>query len=225
MVDPRSQAAAPRACRPDPVRRPGSANDPGMEVQVVRHHGRADDAERDVKHLRIGHDIGRGRKARDHRAPVGVGHRDLHEETGRDYRQKCDDEGLDPPKSLVLQPEDQEHVGRGDEDADLERDAEQKVQADGRADHLREVGGDDRRFGKQPERHRHPARKGIPASLRQVAARGDGEPRAERLQKDRHDVRQQRNEEQRVAEGRPRRARWPSSRGPCSRPRRGSPAR
>ena len=44
---------------------------------------------------------------------------------------------------------------------------------------------------------------GVAAGLRQIAARGDGEPRAERLQHDRHDVGEQRDDQQRVAEFRP----------------------
>ena len=44
------------------------------------------------------------------------------------------------------------------------------------------------------------ARKGVAAGLRQVAAGGDGEPRAQRLQHDRHDVGDQRDDQQRVAE-------------------------
>ena len=74
-------------------------------------------------------------------------------------------------------------------------------QPDARGALLGEVGGDDRAFGEDPERNRYPFRIGITARLREVAARGDGEPGAERLQKDRHDVRQQRDEEKRVTEG------------------------
>ena len=46
------------------------------------------------------------------------------------------------------------------------------------------------------------ARKGIAAGLREVAVGRDREPRAERLQDDRHQARDERGEEQRVAEAR-----------------------
>ena len=56
-----------------------------------------------------------------------------------------------------LQIEDQEHVERGEEHADLERNAEEQVEADGRADDLGEVRGDDGELGEQPQRDRRPA--------------------------------------------------------------------
>ena len=52
----------------------------------------------------------------------------------------------------------------------------------------------------QPQRIGRPARIGVAAGLRQVAAGGDGEARAQRLQHDRHDVGDERDDEQRVAE-------------------------
>ena len=62
---------------------------------------------------------------------------------------------------------------RGDDDADLERDAEQEVEADRRADHLGEVGGDDRDLGEEPEPIGDRPRKGVAAGLGEVAAGGD----------------------------------------------------
>ena len=51
-----------------------------------------------------------------------------------------------------------------------------------------------------PQRIGGPARIGVAAGLRQVAARGDGEARAQRLQHDRHDVGDEGDDQQRVAE-------------------------
>ena len=45
-------------------------HDAGMQIEIVRHHGRAEDAEREVEHLRIGDDLGRRREALDDRRPV-----------------------------------------------------------------------------------------------------------------------------------------------------------
>ena len=47
---------------------------------------------------------------------------------------------------------------------------------------------------------RHRLREGVAAGLGEIAAGGDGEPGAERLQHDRHDVGDQRDDQQRVAE-------------------------
>ena len=53
---------------------------------------------------------------------------------------------------------------------------------------------------RQPQRPCHPARKGIAAGLREIAPGADAEPYAQRLQDDRHQIGQQRDGEQRVAE-------------------------
>ena len=62
-----------------------------------------------------------------------------------------DDEGLDPAEAEVLQIEDEEHVERGDEHAELERNAEQQIEPDRGADHLGEVGGADGDLGQHPQ--------------------------------------------------------------------------
>ena len=88
------------------------------------HHGRPDDAEREVEHVRIGHELRRRRETPNDRAPIRVRHGDLREKTDRDHADQRHDHDLDPAKTLVLQVEDQEDVERRDEDAELERDAE-----------------------------------------------------------------------------------------------------
>ncbi len=77
--------------------------------------------------------------------------------------------------------------------------AEQEVDADGGADHLGDIGRDDRDLAKS---HRTQAT-GPGKASRQAwrgPARTDGKASALRLQDDRHDVRQQRDHQQRVAE-------------------------
>ena len=113
-----------------------------------------------------------------------------------------DDEGLDPAEALVLQIEHEEDVERGDDDAVFEGDAEEEVEADRGADHLGEVGRDDGELGEHPEGEGDRPRIGVAAGLGEVAAGGDGEPRAKRLQDDRHEAGDERGEEQRVAEAR-----------------------
>ena len=36
---------------------PAGLHDRGMQVEIMRHHGRAEDADGDVEHLGIGHDL------------------------------------------------------------------------------------------------------------------------------------------------------------------------
>ena len=155
---------------------------------------------REIEHVGIAHDLGRRREAADHRAPFGIGHRDLDAEADRDDAQQRDDESLDPAEAEILHPQDQEHVERSDQHADFERNAEQQIEPDRRADHLGKVGGADRDLRQHPERPRHRAGKRVAAGLRQIAAGADAEPRAQGLQQDRHQIGKQRNGQQRVAE-------------------------
>ena len=152
-------------------------DDARVQIEIVRHHRRTDDPEPQIEHVRVGEEIGGRRKAADHLAPVGVGHRDLHEEARRDNAHHGDDEGFDPAEALGLQPQDQEHIERGDEDADLERNAEDQIEADRRADHLGEVRRADRQLRQRPQRPAQPARERVAAGLRQILARCDGEAR------------------------------------------------
>lgn len=110
--------------------------DARMQVEVMRHDRRADDAKREVEHRRVVEDLAAWGKACDDFAPDRVGLSDEHDETGGDQRHQGNDQRLDPAEPLVLQPQDQEHVSGCDEDADLEWDAEEEVEADGSADHL-----------------------------------------------------------------------------------------
>ena len=61
-------------------------------------------------------------------------------------------ERLDPAEAFVLQPEDQEHIERRDDDADFQRNSEQQVEADGGADHFGQIGGADHDLGEEPQR-------------------------------------------------------------------------
>ena len=178
-------------------------DDGGMQIQVVRHHRGPKDAQRQIEHRRVGHDFSRRRKTPDHRPPFRVRHGDLNAKAHGNDPQQHDDERLEPAEAFGLQPQDQEYVQRRDDDADFQRNAEQQVQADGGADHFGNVGGDDGKLCQEPKRDADPARIGIAAGLRQITPRSDGKPGAKRLQYDGHDVGHQRDEQQRIAKGRP----------------------
>ncbi len=166
----------------------------------MRHDRGAEDAHRKVEHLRITHDLHRRRKAEDDLTPVGIGHRHLHAKAYGDYQERADDERLDPAEAQVLQIENEKNVERRDEHADLEWNAEQQIEADGRADHLGEIGGADGYLRHHPQYVADGSRKAVSTCLGKIAARGEAEARAQRLQQDRHEVRHQRDAQQRVAE-------------------------
>ena len=171
-----------------------------MEVEVVRHHGGAKDAERQIEHLRVGHDFARRRETPDDVAPVGVGQCDLHDEAGCDHREESDNQRFDPAETEFLQVEDEEDVERRNEHADLERDTEDQVEADGGADDLGDVGGDDGDFSQSPQHVGHRFGECITACLCQITSGGYRQSRAKRLQDDCENVRDQRHHEQGVTE-------------------------
>ena len=100
-------------------------HDRGVEVEIVRHDGRAENAEREIEHVRIGDDLRARHEAAEHARKFRPRENELRHEAEGDDRKQRDDERLDPAKALVLQIEDEEHVERGDDDAVFERDAEQ----------------------------------------------------------------------------------------------------
>ena len=123
-----------------------------MQEQIVRHHGRADDADRQIEHVRILHDLDRRREADDHRAPIRIGHRDLDREADRDHAEQRHDQRFDITEAEILHPQDQKHVERGDQHAQLKWNAEQEIEPDRGADHFGKVGCADRDLGDDPQR-------------------------------------------------------------------------
>ena len=110
-----------------------------------------------------------------------------------------DDERFDVAEAAVLQEQHDEHVERREDDAPDERQAEEQVERDGGADDLGEVAGGDGDLAEHPEDDGGRARVAVAAGLREIAAAGDAEARGERLQQDRHQVRDHDDAEQRVA--------------------------
>ncbi len=169
----------------------------------MRHHRRADDADRDVEHLRIGEDLALRHEAVQDFGDRRCGRYDLNPEADRDHHQQRDDEGLEETETAVHQDEQQERIERREQRAADQRDAEQELQRDRGADDLGEIAGDDRRLAGQPQQEVHRRRIGGAAGLREVAVGDDAEPCRQRLQQDRHQIREQDDGEQRVAELRP----------------------
>ena len=192
---------------------PGAGlHDGGVEVQVVRHDGGAQDSHGDVK-LRLVCQDGHGRDvAVEHRRPLRLGQHDLHGEAADDERDQPEHQRLQPAHALVLQPQDQEGVERGEQHAVQQRDAEQQLQRDGGADQLGQVGGADGDLGPEPQRVSDCLGEPLAAQLRQVPPGGDADPHAQCLQQHGHQRRHERHGQQRVAERRSARER----RGPVA---------
>ena len=165
----------------------------------MRHHGRADDADGDVEHLGIGDDLGGRHEAAQHRGDRRRRGDDLDAKADRDHDQQRDDKGFEEAKALVHQQQQQEGVEGGDQRAADQGNAEQQFQRNRGADHLGQIAGDDRGLAGQPEHEIDRPRIGGAAGLREIAVGDDAEARGERLQQDRHQVREQDDRQQRVA--------------------------
>ena len=131
---------------------------------------------------------------------VGPREPQLHgERAGDQQTMRRDDERLDVAEAAVLQEEDDEDVEGGEDDAPEERQVEEQVQGDGGADDFGQVAGGDGDFAEDPEEDRRRARVAVAAGLREVASAGDAEAGGERLQQDRHQVRDHDDAQERVA--------------------------
>jgi hypothetical protein len=131
--------------------------------------------------------------------PIGAGGPDLVREACADGDHQRRDDRLEQPESVPLQEEQQHDVEAGDDDAPDERDPEEELQRDRRADHLREVARGDRELAQDPEHERHRPRVVVTARLREVAPGDDPEPHRQVLQEHRHQVGRQDHEEERIA--------------------------
>ncbi len=164
----------------------------------MRHHGRAEDGDGEIETTAID----ARHQAVEQRAGRRVRPEDLDSEAGRHDRDQRKDEGLDGANAEALEPEQQQRIGGGEDDADEQRNVEEQVERDGRAQHFSQVAGGDGDFRKHPQRDGERTRIGFAAGLRQVAPVDDAEPRAERLQQNGHGVRHDQHPQQTVPETR-----------------------
>ena len=133
-------------------------------------------------------------------AAVRVRLEDLEGEGERRRRRPARDHGLEPAEPLLLQAEDRERAGAGEQAGREQRDPEEQVEAQGGADDLGDVagGGDDLRL--DPEADRGPPGERVPAGLGQVPAGRDPELRRLGLDDHRDQVGAEHDPEQQVAE-------------------------
>src|SRR6266404_8406697 len=115
-----------------------------MEIQIVGHHGGAEDSNRDVKHFAVGHDFRLWQEAGEDATEVRLGKNNLKQKTATDGQNEDDHERFDVTKAFVLQIKHRQHVERSDANTDNQRDVEKQIQRDRRADNFRQVAGTDR---------------------------------------------------------------------------------
>ena len=178
-------------------------HDGGVEIEIMGHDRRAEDADADVEHLRVGENRGMRDEAAQDAADAPLpeaGPEDLDGEADRDRANEGDDERLDQAEAAILQVEDREDVEAGDDATPDHGDAEKDFQRDGRADDLCEVAGGDGDFAEEPQEPDD--RQGIAVATRlgEVASRHDAELEAQVLEQDGHEIGNEDDAEERVAE-------------------------
>ena len=169
-----------------------------MQVDDVRHDGRAEDADGEQDRLAPGElredGVLRGQPQRRVRVE------ELAEVADADQQHHHGDHRLERAEAEALQAEDQEGGDAREHGGREQGDAEQQMEADRRPEELGQVGRHGDRLGLEPEAERDAAREFLAADLGQVASGGDPELRREHLDQHRHQVRGDDHPEQRVAE-------------------------
>ena len=152
------------------------------------HHGRAKNADADVKHFLICDDAWIGNKPQEDAGRAGLGKDQFSGKTTSDGGDKSDHNSLDIAKAFCLQIQHQEHIGRSNDATPHQRNSEEKLQPDGRADNLRQIASSDGELAKNPEKPDGRCRVVIATGLGKVAARGHPEFDAQMLEQDGHQI-------------------------------------
>ena len=168
-----------------------------MQIHGVRHHGRADDADREQQRLRVG-DL---RRHHVHGSRPPVDRRDEHLDQvaeRNDAHHRADDE-LDRPEAVTLQH--QQRVGEdcGYDHAGEQRDVKQQRKTDGAAQEFGQVGRHRGDLADPPHSPDQRRRKVIAAHLREILAGHDAELGRKRLEQHRDQIGDQNHPEQGVA--------------------------
>ncbi len=171
-----------------------------VQVDHVRHHGGAEDA--GGQQQRVGAREA-GDEARGDAGGVVRHEQRVDEEAEQDHAEHPRDDDLEAAVAAALQGEQREGDHRGHQAGRQQREPEQEVERDRRADELGEVGrhGDD--LGLHPEPERRALGVVLAAQLGQAAARRDADLRRQVLDQHRHQVRAEDHPQQQVAELRP----------------------
>src|SRR4029077_19543584 len=81
-----------------------------VQVEIMRHHGRAKNADADVKHFLICEDAWIGNKPEEDTGRAGLGKDQFSGETTSDGGDKSDDNSLDITKAFGLQIQHEQHI-------------------------------------------------------------------------------------------------------------------
>ena len=95
---------------------------------------------------------------------------------------------FDVTEAFALQKQHREHVRRRDDATPDERNSEEQLQRNGRADDFGQIARRDGDFAKDPQKPDGRRRVMVTAGLCQVASRGDAELDGQMLEQNRHEI-------------------------------------
>ncbi len=169
-----------------------------MQIYIVGHHGSAQHGNRYIQAVAIE----TGDQAAEHFARRWLGPQHLNTEAARHDRDEGQDEGFDGADAEALKPEQEQGIGGGDQHAEQERDVEQQVEPDGRAQNFGQIAGRNGDLAKAPEDQVDLSGIGFAAGLGQVAPTHNAEPGAQSLEQNGHGVGHNQDPQELVAETR-----------------------
>ena len=170
----------------------------GVQVQVVRHHGGANDAD--------GHHQAGAVQTR-HEAGCHVGpnrpcQQHLNRQASTNRHHQGGDQSFKFADAIALQQDDQHHVNPGDQRTPGQRNAKQQVERNRAAQQLSQITGHDGGFTQHPQGQHHRPCVVFSACLCQIQPAGDAQPRRQALQQHGDQVGRQQHPHQLVAEAR-----------------------
>jgi hypothetical protein len=110
---------------------PAGLHEGGVQVEVMRHHGRPEDADGQIKHGRVGDDIDAGDQPAGQAAPARLRQEELGGEAEADHGHQGKNDRLDAAVAASLQSEHEQHLKAHEGNADDERQTEQQLQGVG----------------------------------------------------------------------------------------------
>ena len=170
----------------------------GMQVDRVRHHGGADDADRQQQALGAGQLRHHGMECECR--PVGRGDRHLDDVADADDADETGDHHLDQSKAAALQRQDRQRHDEGDQQPDRQAQAEQQRQADRGAQRFGKVGRHRGDLADDPHGQHQRAREMRAAEFRQAVIGDDADLGGQRLEQHRQNVGEHDDPQQQIAE-------------------------
>ena len=162
----------------------------------MRHHRRTQHGDRDVKAVAVD----ARNQSRDHAREFRARHENLGRKAQRDHGNQRQYHGFQITNAHLLQAEHQQRIESRDSHRDQQGNVEEKIEGDGRAQHLRQIARHNRNLAQNPERYVDAARIRFAASLGEIPPGDDPQPGTQRLQKYGHGVRHDQHPQQFVPE-------------------------